>query len=99
MLVYQILVSTIDGKIWKNNMKTMNLKYQLQRGIKNLNYLMDHILHQIFNIISSMSTKKYETITDNFQMTIFVNQIENRITCRINTGYYLKLLTRETMKH
>ena len=46
-----------------------------------------------------MSTKKYETITDNFQMTIFVNQIENRITCRINTGYYLKLLTRETMKH
>ena len=26
----------------------MNLKYQLQHGMKNLNYLMDHILYQIF---------------------------------------------------
>ena len=39
---------------WKNIKKcirTINLKYQLQRGMKNLNYLMDLILYQIFKII------------------------------------------------
>ena len=29
---------------------------------------------------------------------IYVNKIENRITFRIKTGYYLELLTPETMK-
>ena len=29
---------------------------------------------------------------------IYINKIENRITCKIKTGYYLKLLTPETMK-
>ena len=34
----------------KSHTKTINLKYQLQHEMKNLNYLMDHILYQIFNI-------------------------------------------------
>ena len=29
---------------------------------------------------------------------IYINEIENRITFRVNTGYYLELLTPETMK-
>ena len=43
---------------WKNikinkqqKIITTNLKYQLQHGIINLNYQIDHILHEIFNII------------------------------------------------
>ena len=39
----------------KNHRKTMNLKYQLQHGVNNLIYLMDHILYQIFKIILSIS--------------------------------------------
>ena len=35
----------------KNSYKIINLKYQLQHGMKNLNYLMDQILCQIFEII------------------------------------------------
>ena len=31
--------------------KTINSKYQLQLGKKNLSYLTDHILYQIFKII------------------------------------------------
>ena len=31
-------------------------------------------------------------------MKIYVNKIENRITFKIKAGYYLKLLTSETMK-
>ena len=29
----------------------MNSKYQLQHGMKNLNYLMDHILYRILMVI------------------------------------------------
>ena len=34
----------------------------------------------------------------NLSKRIFVNKIENRITFKIKTGYYLELLTPETMK-
>ena len=30
-----LLVYTIDGKIWKNHIRTTNLKYQLPHGMKN----------------------------------------------------------------
>ena len=36
MLLYQILAFTIDGK-YKKVFKTINLKFQLQHGMKNLN--------------------------------------------------------------
>ena len=35
----------------KSHTKIINLKYQLQHGMKNLNYLLNHILYQIFKII------------------------------------------------
>ena len=52
MLLYQILAHPIHGKI---HQRTINLKYQLQHRMKNLNYLMDHILYQMFKIILSVS--------------------------------------------
>ena len=42
--------------------------------------------------------KKYETMTDDPPIIINVDKIENKFTFRANTEYYLKLLTRETMK-
>ena len=62
----------------------------------NLNYLMGHILYQIFKTILSTFLKKYNE--DNSPIKIYVNKIENRITFKIKTGYYLELLTPETMK-
>ena len=35
----------------KRSYKNNKLKYQLQHGMKNLNYLMDQIIYQIFKII------------------------------------------------
>ena len=35
----------------------INLKYQLQHEIKSFNYLIDHILHQIFKTILGISSK------------------------------------------
>ena len=41
----------------KSCAKAMNLKYQLQRGVMNLNYLIDQILYEIFMIILNISSK------------------------------------------
>ena len=38
-------------KYKKSHTKIINSKYQLQNGMKSLNYLIDHILYQIFKII------------------------------------------------
>ena len=64
----------------------------------NLNYLMDHIKYQIFKTILSIFLKKYSENVDNPSIKIYVNKIENRITFKIKTGYYLELLAPETMK-
>ena len=39
----------------KSHTKIINLKYQLRHAIKSLNYLMDHILYQIFKITLNTS--------------------------------------------
>ena len=43
----------------KSDTKTINLKYKLQRGMKNLYYLVDRILYQIFKIILSIFEKTW----------------------------------------
>ena len=42
--------------------------------------------------------RKHEAIIDNLPIRIYVNKIENRIVFKIKTGYYVDLLTPETMK-
>ena len=42
--------------------------------------------------------KKHEIVSGNPPVIIYVNKTENKITFRIKTGYYLELLTPETMK-
>ena len=54
---------------WKNIKKSYEnnkFKIQLQHGMKNLNYLMDHILYQIFKII----LKIYQESTEKIQLTL-----------------------------
>ena len=52
----------------------------------------------IFKIILSIFKKKHGEKTDNPSIKISLNKIENRITFKTKTGYYLKLLTTEMMK-
>ena len=61
----------------------MNLKYQLRHGMKSFNYLMDHILYQIFKFTLNISLKKHETVTINTLITTYVNKIKNRIAFKI----------------
>ena len=46
----------------------------------------------------SIFLKKHNANVDNPSIRIYVNIIENRITIKIKNGYYLELLTPETMK-
>ena len=58
---------------------------------------MDHIQYQTFKIILSIFLRNSENV-DNPSIKIYVNKIENRVTFKIKNGYYLELLTSETMK-
>ena len=42
--------------------------------------------------------KKHNENIDNLSIRIYVNKIENRITFKIETRYYLELLTPQIMK-
>ena len=63
-----------------------------------LNYQTDHILYQIFKIILSIFLKKDGEKIDYPSIRTYVNKIETKITFKIKRGYYLELLTSETMK-
>ena len=56
----------------------------------------------IFNIrylgLFEYIRKKHSESVDNPSIRKYVNKIENRITFKIKNGYYLELLTPETMK-
>ena len=66
--------------------------------MKNLNYLVDHILHQVFKIILNIYIyikKKNGQKTANPSPEIYISKIKNRISFKNTTGYYLELLTPE----
>ena len=56
--------------------------------MKSLNYLMGHILYQIFKT----------NLTDNPPIRICVSEIENRIPFRMGTSYCFEVSMSETMK-
>ena len=62
--------------------------------MKKLNYLMDQEIQDRFEFIF----KKYETVTDNPSIMIYINKIENRVTFKIKTGYQLEFFSPETTK-
>ena len=81
-------------KSYKNNKfkisaPTWNEEFELPDGSYSVSDIQDY-----FEYIFKMCGEK----TVNPAITIYANKIENRITFKIKTGYYLKLLTPETMK-
>ena len=97
-MLYQILVFTIHGKNIKssyNNNKfkisapTWSDKFELPDGSYSISVIQDY-----FECI----LKKHRENVDNPSIRIYVNKIENRITFKIKTGYYLELLSTEIMK-
>ena len=52
----------------------------------NLNYQMDLILYQIFEIILSIFKKKHGESVDKLSVQIYVNKIENRLHLKLKMG-------------
>ena len=68
---------------------TWNEEFELPDGSYSVSDIQDYFEYII---------RKHQKVTDNPPVRIDVNKIENRITFKIKTGYYLELLTPETMK-
>ena len=76
----------------------INSKYLLQRGVESFelpdgSYSISDIQDYFEYIL-----KKHSESVDNPSIQMYLNRIENRITFKIKNGYYLELLTPETMK-
>ena len=74
---------------FKISAPTWNEEFELPDESYFVSDILDH-----FEYIS----KKHGEKTDNPSIRMYVNKIENRITFRTKTGYYLKLLMPEMMK-
>ena len=101
MLFYQNLSIYYTWKNIKNNKQqkiiTTNLEYQLQNGI--IDWITRLIIFCIrYSILFWVYFKKHNEKIDNPSIRIHVNQVENRITFKIRTRYYLELFTPWTMK-
>ena len=67
---------------------TWSEEFKLPDGSYSVSYIQD------FEYI----LKKHSESVDNPSIRMYINRIENRITFKIKSGYYLELLTPETMK-
>ena len=81
-------------KLYKNNKfkvsaPTWNEEFELSDGSYSVSDIQDYFKSIL---------KKHEAVTDNPSKMICVNKIENRITFKIKTGYYLELLTPKPIK-
>ena len=87
-----------------NNIKTLhkNIKFTISAPTWNekIIYLGDHILRHIFKIIWTYvkNLEKRLMIIIIMIIIMYVSKLINRTTSKIKEGYYLELLTPETMK-
>ena len=81
--------SSYNNNKFKISAPTWSEEFELPDGPYSVSDIQDY-----FEYIS----KKHSESVDNPSIRIYVNKIENRITFKIKNGYYLELLTPETMK-
>ena len=81
--------SSYNNNKFKISAPTWSEKFELPDGSYSVSYIQDYFEYIL---------KKHSESVDNPSIRIYVNKIENRITFKIKNGYYLELLTPETMK-
>ena len=95
-----VALSNLRIYTWKNIKSSYNNNFKISAPTWNQifelpdgSYSVSDIQDYFENIL-----KKHSESVDNPSIRIYVNKTENRITFRIKNGYYLELLTPETMK-
>ena len=81
--------SSYNKNKFKISAPTWSNKFELQDGSYSISDIQDYFEYIL---------KKHNENVDNPSIRIYANKIENRITFKIKNGYYLELLTPETMK-
>ena len=81
--------SPYNNNKFKISAPTWNEEFELPDGSYSISDIQDYFEYTL---------KKHSESVDNLPIKIYVNRIENRITFKIKSGYYLELLTPETMK-
>ena len=93
MLLYQMLAYTILAKNIKKSYE--NNKFKTSAPTWNENFELPDESYSLSDIQDSFKyiSKKHGKKTDNLSIRINVNKTENRITFKVETGYYLELLS------
>ena len=81
--------SSYNNNRFKISAPTWDQKSELPDGSNSISDIQDYFEYIL---------KKHSESVDNLSIRIYVNKIENRITFKIKSRYYLELLTPETMK-
>ena len=81
--------SSYNNNKFKISAPTWNEEFKLPDGSYSISDIQDYFEYIL---------KKHSESVDNPPIRINVNRIQNRITFKIKSGYYLELLTPETMK-
>ena len=86
---------------WKN-IKTLynNNKFRISAPTRNDEFELPNGSYLLLDIQDNFEyiLRKHGEVIDNPSVRICINKVGNRITFKIKTGYYLELLTTETMK-
>ena len=81
--------SSYNNNKFKISAPTWNEGFELPDGSYSVSDIQDYFEYIL---------KKHSESVDNPSIRMYINRIENRITFKIKNGYYLELLTPETMK-
>ena len=81
--------SSYNNNIFKISAPTWSEEFKLPDGSYSVSDIQDYFEYIL---------KKRGENVDNLSIRMYINRIENRITFKIKNGYYLELLTPETMK-
>ena len=81
--------SSYNNNKFKISAPTWSKEFKLPNGSYSVQDIRDYFEYIL---------KKHSESVDNLSIRIYVSKIENRITFKIKDGYYLELLTPETMK-
>ena len=82
---------------WRNIKSSYNNnKFKISAPTWSEEFELPYGSYSVSDILNYLT--KHSEIFDNPSIRIYVNKTENRITFKIKSGYYLELLTPETMK-
>ena len=87
--MWKNIKSSYNNNKFKISAPTWNEELELPDGSYSISDIQDYFEYIL---------KKHSESVDNPPIRIYVNRIESRITFKIKSGYYLELLTPETMK-